>query len=139
MSYSYNIKQLTTSDVINATDFTQGNYNIGDKKVTVTFKIVDEHLLGSDNVQKFGFCMNSNQGIGFPILLNESNNIFYLGKTGMFEWQKEDWQDVNGKTEEERELHEATYPLYRIYVPYTAVDDDGLEYGPFDFVFDYCY
>lgn len=134
----YNIRQLTNHDLNSSPEMTKVNVLIGGDKgeyKDVVFKQITSEKLGSDNVIKFGFCMNSNPGIGFPIYINGTDdniNRFYLGKTGMLEWQPEDWQDVNV----DEEIRTAVYPIHTFYIPIGTTDET---YKDFDFVLDYCY
>jgi hypothetical protein len=90
-------------------------------------------------VIKFGFCMNTNSGIGFPIYISKTNSFddavcLYLGKTGMYEWQPEEWRDVNDEgynTEQTAEVQIQTF-----WLPYSVTDPAENEYK-FDFVLDY--
>lgn len=50
------------------------------------------------DVFKLGYCTNDNKGMNYPIFLIFSNDLtndipFYIGKTGMFEIQPEQWYD----------------------------------------------
>lgn len=132
----YNIKQITSHDLSSVMPSVKEDILIGGDKGTtknVYYKHVDSALLGEGNIFKFGFCMNSNSGIDFPIYVN--GNQFYLGKTGMFEWQTEDWEDVNAETEEEKS---GTAIYYATNFDFPVGTTDG-EYSNFDFVLDYCY
>ena len=128
----YNIKQITSHDLSSVATHTRENILIGGDIGTlkdVYYKTVTSEILGSENVFKFGFCMNSNSGIDFPIYIN--GHQFYLGKTGMFEWQTEDWEDVNTGEED-------TAIYYASEFEFPVGTTDG-EYSDFDFVLDYCY
>jgi hypothetical protein len=73
-----------------------------------------------------GYVANSNPARNYPIFLtlNGTETEFQLGKTGMFEFHDETWQDVNVPTEEEI----ATVSLSEVKVP-----------AGFNFCLDYCY
>lgn len=106
-----NIKQLTNFDVDYTTTPIPKAVQIGkNTKIINYYKIPYAQLLGVSSEQassiqididKFGYCVNDNQGINYPIYINfkddrEDNEIcFYIGKTGMFESQPEEWTDVN--------------------------------------------
>ena len=100
-----NIKQLTNFDLDGASEVTRTIRVGGDAGYTVDYpyKVITSAMLGSENVFKFGYCTNDNEGMNYPIflILNETETEFQIGKTGMFEFQPEEWQDVNVPTEEE--------------------------------------
>ena len=82
------------------------------------------------NIFKFGYCTNDNQGMNYPIIIlvngDDQEREIQLGKSGMIEYQPEDWQDVNDPTESEIQLSEEY--ISQVWVP------DGVP-----FCLDYCY
>lgn len=124
----YNIRQLTQADMTGASTVQKTIDKGGDKgqAVTVDYYIITSEMLGSANVTKMGYVANSNPARNYPIFLtlNGTETEFQLGKTGMFEFHDETWQDVNVPTEEEI----ATVSLSEVKVP-----------AGFNFCLDYCY
>jgi hypothetical protein len=94
-----NLCQLTNFDLESASEVTKQIDKGGDKGETISqvYKVITSAMLGSDNVFKFGYCTNDNQGMNYPIFLtlNGVETEFQLGKTGMSEFQPEEWKDVN--------------------------------------------
>ena len=123
-----NIRQITNYDLVGASEVTKTIQIGGDKGKTIDYqyKVITSAMLGSENVFKFGYCANSNKGIDYPIflVLNGTETEFQLGKTGMFEFQPEQWEDVNVPTEEQT----ATVSLSEALVP-----------ADIPFCIDYCY
>lgn len=94
-----NIKQITNYDLINITNIEQKTINIGgDKGRTIAkdYKILDESILGGRPF-KLGYCCEDIYK-DYPIFLviNGVEKEFQLGKTGMLEFQPEQWKDING-------------------------------------------
>lgn len=100
-----NIKQITNFDLSEADEVIKNIDKGGDLGETIAYpyKIITSAMLENNNIFKFGYCTNSNQGMNYPIflILNNVETEFQIGKTGMFEFQPEQWQDVNVPTEEE--------------------------------------
>lgn len=122
-----NIRQITNFDLNGAIEVPKTFYDEGSKQmITHTYKLITSIMLGSNNVFKFGYCINNNQGINYPIflVLNGVETEFQIGKTGMFEFQPETWKDVNGDDTE----REATISLSSVLVPKDIT-----------FCIDYCY
>ena len=125
-----NIRQITNFDIPPSAPTIDKEITIGgDKGQTITYpyREITAALLGSGNVFKFGYCANNNQGMAYPIFLtlNNEEKEFQLGKTGMFEFQPEEWQDVN---DEEPVTQTAEVYLSAVLVP-----------SDIPFVIDYCY
>ena len=92
-----NIKQITDRT-------TPDNIIIG-RTVTVAGETKEqdynEYNLAGTAI-KLGYCCEV-KGIGYPIFLTFNDNTetaFEIGKTGMYEFQPEDYYDVNAETEE---------------------------------------
>jgi hypothetical protein len=89
-------------------------------------------FIGGENdliisINKLGYCVNSNQGINYPIYItfeDGAEETFYIRKTGIFEFQPEEWMDVN----DDKIKRTATVSVKRILVP------DNIP-----FVLDYCF
>lgn len=69
---------------------------------------------GKTPVYKFGYCVNDNQGINYPIFIYFSENDnegkeFQIGKTGMFEIQQEELP--NASETEDSEIKVGIYKL----------------------------
>ena len=123
-----NICQLTQADMTNASIAQKVIDKGGDKGQTITanYYIITSTMLGSSNVTKMGYVANSNPACNYPIFLtlNGVETEIQLGKTGMFEFHDETWEDVNIPTEKET----ATVSLSEVKVPVG-----------FNFCLDYCY
>lgn len=124
-----NVKQITNHDLSETATVTKTFYDEGSQTVIIDYpyKVITSSMLGSINVVKFGYCINNNQGKKYPIYLtlNGIEDIqFYIGKTGMFEFQPEEWVDVNADNEERT----ATVYLSKVLVP-----------ADIPFCIDYCY
>ena len=123
-----NIRQITNFDLEGASEVTKQIDKGGDKGETISYQyiVITSSMLGSENVFKFGYCANNNQGINYPIflVLNGVETEFQIGKTGMFEFQPETWKDVNDDDTE----REATVSLSSVLVPKNMA-----------FCIDYCY
>ena len=122
-----NIKQLTNFGVTECSKITKNIFKNGtDSRVPHEYYIVNSSFLGSDTITKLGYCANNNEGINYPIFLtiNGIETEFQLGKTGMFEFQEEEWRDVNADDTERI----ANPSVSQVLVP-TEVS----------FVLDYCY
>lgn len=110
-----NISQITNYDLSDANEETRA-VTIDGNTSNYIYKIITSEMLGSDNVFKFGYCINDNYGLYFPIYLTINNieKAFYINKdTGIFEFQPEIWKDIN-KSEEE---YKAIVSLSAISVP----------------------
>ena len=122
------IKQLTNFDITEAETRNKVIDKGGDKGQTIIYpyKVIDSSLLGSNNIHKLGYCVNNNQGINYPIFLkiNGIETEFQIGKTGMFEFQEEEWRDVND---------DDTERIFSISISEVLVPDN------IPFVLDYCY
>lgn len=123
------IRQLTQVDMAGASTVPKTIDKGGDagQTVTVDYYVITSEMLGSNNVFKMGYVANSNPARNYPIFLtlNGTETEFQLGKTGMFEFHDEVWQDVNATGDEE---FTATVSLSEVKVP-----------AGFDFCLDYCY
>lgn len=123
-----NISQLTQANMTGASTVQKTIDKGGDagQTVTVDYYIITSEMLGSSNVTKMGYCANSNPAKNYPIFLtlNGIETEFQLGKTGMFEFHDEIWEDVNIPIEEQI----ATVSLSEVKVPVG-----------FNFCLDYCY
>lgn len=126
----YNIKQITDLDVslIDSEEKIIPDPLDSSRSITKTYKVInDKNLLQESNkVVKFGYCCEV-KGINYPIFLTINNveKEFKIGKTGMFEFQPEDWKNINDPEEEEAEI--------KIYTNIIKVPSD------IKFVLDYCY
>ena len=86
---------------------------------------------GDEKVFKLGYCTNDNEGMNYPIFLrfstdqdDDPDHEFQIGKTGMFEFQPEEWRDVND---------DDTERTAEVFVTELKVFEDV------PFVVDYCY
>ena len=119
-----NIRQKTNFDL------TGGEIRIvrvggdpGDRR-SLTYKSI---IFESENVFKFSYCINDNQGLNYPIFIVFSTGEekeFRIGKTGMYEVQPEDWRDVNDENIEQTAM---------VYIKEIKI------YEEIPFVIDYCY
>lgn len=123
-----NIKQITNFDLGGASEVTRTIRKGGDIGETLdyTYKVITSAMLGSDDIFKFGYCTNDNQGMNYPIflVLNNNETEFQIGKTGMFEFQPEEYKIVDG----ENEKRTAKVSLSSVLVPTNV-----------PFCIDYCY
>lgn len=96
-----NIGQLTNYDLVD-TPTTPYTVIVGGRVFTdYPYKIITTEKLKRETF-KLGYCCEP-RGIGFPILLAFSSNVtelrdytsFEVGKTGMFEFQPEDFNDTD--------------------------------------------
>ena len=96
-----NTSQVTNfSDVVTSAPVENHTVLVGGK----TYKEVPYYVLsltaltGSNltPIFKLGYCCEP-KGIGYPIFLNINDRLkqFEIGKTGMFEFQKDEWRNVN--------------------------------------------
>lgn len=120
---SYNIKQITNFDPhdTQSKDVKVG----GETRTGLTYNV---YSLNVDAI-KLGYCTNNNEGMNYPIFLtfvNGGEKEFEIGKTGMFEYQPEEWEDVNDETN--KEIKTSNTPVTQIKV-----------YEGVSFVLDYCY
>jgi hypothetical protein len=83
------IRQITNFDLDNANEVTKSIVIGGDylHPIDYIYKEITSEMLGSNEVFKFGYCTNSNEGMNYPIFLtvNGEETEFQIGKTGMFE------------------------------------------------------
>ena len=112
----YNIKQLTNFDVQDIAPTSIGS---------IDYIVISSDILGSDNIHKLGYCVNNNVGIYRPIYItiNAIPTKFSIGNTGIFEFQEEEWRDVNDDNLERI----ASVSVSEVYVP-----------AGIPFVLDYC-
>ncbi len=116
-----NIRQKTNFDFI--VGVPKDVYVGGELRTGVTYK----SILFESNVFKLGYCTNDNEGMNYPIFLVFSTGEekeFQIGKTGMFEFQPEEWRDVND---------DDTERTVEVFVIELKVFEDV------PFVVDYCY
>ena len=109
-----NIKQLTNFDVKNNSTV------IHDGK---TYRIIPTSQLGITPeliIDKLGYCVNNNTGINYPIYIEingdgTGSNMtkFEIGKTGMFEYQTDEWKDIN----DDDEIRDIKVYIGQIHVP----------------------
>ena len=90
-----NIKQLTNFDMVG--DPVIESIIKHGELTTAPYYDITSSQLGSNAVSKLGYCAEV-RGIGYPIFLtiNGKKTQFEIGKTGMFEFQDEEWKNVNG-------------------------------------------
>lgn len=119
-----NIRQKTNFDLIGGE--TKKVWIGGDngQEESLTYKKI---VFENENVFKFGYCTNDNEGMNYPIFIvfndnKEDEHEFQIGKTGMFEYQLENWDE------------DESYPDER---KYTIKEIKVYEHVPF--VLDYCY
>lgn len=119
MAY-YNIAQLTNFDVISAPT-TQIVIRKGDEQgitETVDYKIISSSMLRSPLVNKFGYCVNDNEGINYPIFIKTDSDgnakKIYIGKDGMYEFQSDNWFDSNAEDTDTRTIE---INLTEVWVP----------------------
>lgn len=82
----------------------------------VPYRTIIFDKISGEGVSKFGYCVNDNQGINYPIFICFSNEDtsgepFQIGKTGMFEIQKEELPNVS-----ETENPDIEVKVYKILV-----------------------
>ena len=123
---SYNIRQKTNFDFDLAEGEPKDVYVGGELREGLTYK----SITFENKVPKLGYCANDNEGMNYPIFLvfdgeGDTDHEFQIGKTGMFEFQPEDWDDVNNPRSED---DPATVYVTKIKV-----------YEDIPFVVDYCY
>lgn len=128
---NYNIKQFTNFDI-------DESYTTGKIEGYTCYIIPHNVLIDKFNprpdttsieIVKLGYCTNDNEGMNYPIgiMFDKSDGeleVFHIGKTGMFEFQPEYWQDINDDSIE----GEAKVCVNQVWVP------EGVP-----FVLDYCY
>ena len=151
-----NIRQLTNFDLASATGIEIVPKTIlvgGDKGKIIEdcpYYVITKNMLGPGDVFKFGYCVNNNIGLGYPIFLGINENEpeeFQIGKTGMFEFQPEEWLDENDS--EDTELKEMKVSVTEVLVPKQSWKDEDVEVDvtgkeinpviPIPFTIDYCY
>lgn len=116
-----NIKQITNYDVASTCPLVTRDVEKAGQIVTWRYYDITPNILGTNKILKFGYCVEP-KGIAYPIFLEieglqttDPSNCkdFQIGKTGMFEFQEEEWRDVNGDDTERT----ATVYCSRIQVP----------------------
>ena len=132
----YDIKQITNYDILNNGTITKTVRVGGDKGYdrTVTYKIISFALPG---VIKLGYCCEP-KAIQYPIFLraiSENAKEFQIGKSGMFEIQSEEWQDINN---EEMEPQIMQVPIIEVLIPWKYNEEDENFLG-YKFKLDYCF
>lgn len=99
-----NIKQITNYSISNLESITKTFQKGGDAGHVVSweYKIIPQTVL-QGTVIKLGYCCKDIYK-DFPIYLtiNGVEKTFFIGKTGMFEYQPEEWKDAN--TGEEKNI-----------------------------------
>jgi len=121
-----NIRQKTNLDLTGGE--LKNLYIDGELKTNLNYK---EITFENNNVFKFGYCVNDNEGIKYPIFLtfstdndDEEREFRINPATGIFEFQSEEWRDLNNdNTEKTAEVFVRKLKVYE-NVP---------------FVVDYCY
>lgn len=108
-----NIKQITNYD-ISSLPTTQKQITIGGIIQNYDYKVIT--LIGS--ITKLGYCCEP-KGIGYPIFLTfnthpDQEKEIEIGKTGMYEYQEEEWMDLN---DEETEVQTAIVYTIKVLVP----------------------
>lgn len=105
----YNIRQITNfSDEYAAAGTTQHVVYIGNThSETKEYKILTNTLLTKSNlikVLKLGYVCEP-KGIDYPIYMRIEGDLrpYYLGKNGIYEFQPEDFEDINNPEEETKE------------------------------------
>lgn len=148
---NYNIRQLTNFDVKD--NPVERTIVIHGKNVEYC-KISYQQLLDIEGatsttikINKLGYCVNDNEGINYPIFIDftspEGTDYipFQIGKTGMFEFQPEQWMDVNENVEDEDDEETASVDVYSLLVPKLVknpeLENDSGKIVPF--VLDYCF
>ena len=121
-----NFAQLTNFD-LNTASIKQKEIHYGGKGETIIYdyKIISQNLLKYP-VIKLGYCTET-KGKNYPIFLtiNGREKEFQIGKTGMYEYQPEEYVNINKPKEEEKT---AIVEVTEIAVPANIV-----------FTLDYCY
>lgn len=120
-----NIKQLTNFDVKNNDEATYDGKKY--RKIHINQLGITENM----TLDKLGYCVNNNTGINYPIYIEingdgTGSNMtkFEIGKTGMFEYQTDEWKDVN----DDNKIRPIQVQIGEIHVP------DGIP-----FVLDYSF
>ena len=139
----YNIKQVNSHNLNDCNSIIKKGVKVYSQELDIVeekdilYKEINSDKLESSKVIKFGFCMNTVSGIGIPFYINELDEThkFYLGKTGIYEFQPEDYRNINEGTEVET----AIYPVSSFYLPYAILDENENIVVGFEFVLDYCY
>ena len=121
-----NFAQLTNFD-LNTASIEQKEIHYGGKGETIIYdyKIISQNLLKYP-VIKLGYCTET-KGKNYPIFLtiNGIEKEFQIGKTGMYEYQPEEYMNINKSKEEEKT---AIVKVTEIAVPADII-----------FTLDYCY
>ena len=95
----HNIKQITDLTTNNREEIIKDRITVAGS--TLTNVSYYRYTLDGTAI-KLGYCCEV-KGIGYPIFLTFDDNTetaFEIGKTGMYEFQPEDYYDVNADTEE---------------------------------------
>ena len=108
--------------MINIKQFTNLKTPAASEEIQIDFPepgntYIYNRMIPEHSFTKMGYCCEP-KGIGYPIYLEFSNNSsqgkrFYVGKTGMFEFQDEVWKDINESEEE----YTASVTCYAVWVP----------------------
>ncbi len=135
--------------------FEEQNYKtdfvtIGKTIVDCPYYVITQNMLGPGDIFKFGYCVNNNIGLGYPIFLGINGNEykeFRIGKTGMLECQPEEWLDENDP--EDTEVKTMKVSLTEVLVPKQSWNDNDVIYNSLGdpinppitipFTIDYCY
>lgn len=92
-----NIRQQTQLDLQGPIIY-KNIYVAGEQIVGVPYQTIQ--FESGAYVSKFGYCVNDNEGISYPIYIcftdeDTEGKPFYIGKTGMFEIQEEELPNVS--------------------------------------------
>jgi hypothetical protein len=122
-----NIAQITNYDLAGSTSI-QKTIEIyrGEEEGWVSESYTYKIYNFSHDIFKLGYCCEV-KGISYPIFLtiNGKETKFEIGKTGMFEFQPEEWYDINAEEPEERTAE--------VFATSIKVPDE------IEFVLDFCY
>ena len=133
-----NMCQFTNFDLVNNHNRITKYINKNDREIIGWnyIPITLNDLGGYPTIFKVGYCTNSNEGKYYPIFfgVDGEEKTIYLGKTGMYEFQPEEWVDEN---DEDSKTEEAIVYL-------EDISKDGYTYcmlvpENIPFCFDYCY
>ena len=133
-----NILQVTNfSDEVTSAPIEYRNVLVGNKELkNIPYYVLDLTTLTKSDLfplNKLGYCCDP-RGIGYPIFISIYNKEtqqsketkFEVGKTGMFEFQKYEWRDVNKDPNTE---YIAEIFATEVKIPATGIT----------FTLDYCY
>ena len=109
-----NIRQKTNFDLTGEATYPTIHYHGTETRDDIPYKtLVFDDNQGTTPIYKFGYCVNDNQGINYPILIcfseNDAGKEFQIGKTGMFEIQQEELP--NASETEDSEIKVGIYKL----------------------------